>query len=97
MNSNLNEQSIVLSENGNDNVNNIIFTIKDTKLYVPVVTLSVRGNWKLPKLLSKGLVKYQFLGMNRKQKVDLDIFLNQILLESIDYLFYSLFKPRCCF
>ena len=45
----------VLSANGNDNVNNIIFTIKDTKLYVPVVTLSVKGNWKLSKLLSKGL------------------------------------------
>ena len=43
----------VLSAAGNDNVNdddsNNIFTIK-----VPVVTLSARGNQKLPKLLSKG-------------------------------------------
>ena len=31
--------------NGNDNNN--IFIIKDTALYVPVVTLSVRGNQKL--------------------------------------------------
>ena len=39
--------------NHNDNANNIIFTIKDTKLYVPVVTLSARDNKKLSKLLSK--------------------------------------------
>ena len=38
--------------NGNDNDNNIIFT-KDTKLYVPVVTLSARDNHQLSKLLSK--------------------------------------------
>ena len=37
--------------NGNDD--NIIFTIKDTKVYVPVVTLSARDNWKLTKLLRK--------------------------------------------
>ena len=30
-----------------------IFTIKDTRLYVPVVTLSARGNQKLSKFLSK--------------------------------------------
>ena len=42
--------------NNNDNYddNNIIFTIKDTKLFVPVVTLSARSNQKLSKLLSKG-------------------------------------------
>ena len=33
---------------------NIIFTIKDTKLYVPVVTLSVKDTQKLLKHLSKG-------------------------------------------
>ena len=48
----------VLSAAGNDSANgnddNIIFTIKDTKLYVPVVTLSARNNQKLTKLLSKG-------------------------------------------
>ena len=32
----------------------IIFTIKDTKLYIPVVTLSARDNQKLSKFLSKG-------------------------------------------
>ena len=40
--------------NGNYNDNNIIFTIKDAKLYVPVVTLLPRDNQKLSKLLSKG-------------------------------------------
>ena len=38
----------------NDNANKIIFTIKDTKLYVPVVTLAARYNQKLSKLLSNG-------------------------------------------
>ena len=33
---------------------NIIFTIKYTKLYVPVVTLSAKDNQKLSKLLSEG-------------------------------------------
>ena len=49
----------VLSAAGTDNINNtnsnnINFTMKDTKLYVPVVILSVRDNQKLLKLLSKG-------------------------------------------
>ena len=38
----------------NDNANNITFTIKGTKLYLPVVTLSARDNKRLKKLLSKG-------------------------------------------
>ena len=40
--------------NEDANVDNVIFIIKDTKLYVPVVTLSARYNQKLSKLLSKG-------------------------------------------
>ena len=48
----------VLSAAGNDNVNdkdtNIIFNIKDTNLYVPVVTLTATDNQKLLKLLSNG-------------------------------------------
>ena len=43
--------------NGNNGDNNIILTIKDTKLYVPVVTSSTRDNQKLSKLLSKGFKK----------------------------------------
>ena len=41
------------ADNNNANSNNIIFAIKDTKLYVPVVTLSVRDDQKLSNLLSK--------------------------------------------
>ena len=50
----------ILSAAANDNINsnvndnNIIFTIKDTQIYVPVVTLSARDNQNLSKLLSKG-------------------------------------------
>ena len=49
----------VLLIGGNDNLNyidsdRIVFTIKDTKLYVLVVTLSARDNPKLTKLLSEG-------------------------------------------
>ena len=43
-----------LNVNGNNDGNNIIFTIKDTKLYDPVVTLPARDNQKLSKRLSKG-------------------------------------------
>ena len=103
------------TEIANDaNGNRPIFTIKDTTLYFPVVTFSVRDHQKLSKSLSKGFErslywnKYKkksdirnttnkfrcFIGMNSKQKViikiqqtNLDAFLNQILLESIDYLF----------
>ena len=34
------------ADNTNANLNNIIFTIKDAKLYVSVVTLSARENKK---------------------------------------------------
>ena len=47
----------VLAATGDDNTeadpNNVIFTIKGTKCYVPVITLSQRDNQKLSKLLSK--------------------------------------------
>ena len=41
----------VLSVDDNVNGNNISFTIKETKLYVPVVTLTAWDNQKLSKLL----------------------------------------------
>ena len=43
--------------NNNSNGNNIIFTIKGTKLCVPVETSSARDNQKLSKLLSKQFEK----------------------------------------
>ena len=40
--------SVAANENANNNnADNIIFTIKDTKLYVPVINLSARKNQKL--------------------------------------------------
>ena len=83
------------ADNVNDNANgkDVIFTIKDTQLYVPVVALSARDNLKLRKFLAKDLPG-QFIGMNIKQKEiiklqqrNLDIFSNQTLLELIDCLF----------
>ena len=35
------------NDNDSNNANNIIFTIKDTELHVPVVTLSAKDNQKL--------------------------------------------------
>ena len=49
------------ADNTNTNPNNIIFTIKHTKLYVPVVTLSARDNEKLSKHLSKGFERSVYL------------------------------------
>ena len=87
----------VLPAAGNDNtsanLDNIIFTIKDTKLYVPVVTVQQKTIENYQNFLAMDL-KDQFIGMNIKQKViikiqqmHIDIFSNQILLESIDYLY----------
>ena len=83
----------VCSESGNDNTNvnpnNIIFTIKNTNLYVPVVTLSAKDNQKLSTLLSKGFEGIVYLKIENKikiQKMHIDTFSNQIFLESIYYL-----------
>ena len=47
------------------NSDNKMFTIKDTKLYVPVVTLSARNNQKSSNFLVKQL-KDQFIELNVK-------------------------------
>ena len=46
--------SATVAENANGNPNSIIFTIKDTKLYVPVVNLLGKDNQKLSRILRKG-------------------------------------------
>ena len=56
------------TENADANSNNIIFTIKNTKLYVTVITLSTKDNEKLSKLRVKGFQRSVY-GMNMKQKV----------------------------
>ena len=79
--------------NGNNDDNNIIFTIEDTKLYVPIVTLSAKDNQKLSKLLSKGSERSVYWNENKiksdnkTRTNEFTFFLNQTLLESIDYLF----------
>ena len=52
------KESLAIAANDKDDANydNIIFTIKDTKLLIPAVTLPVKDNQKLSKLLSKGFV-----------------------------------------
>ena len=54
--------SVLVNENNNANVdsNNTIFAIKDTKLYVPVISLSAKDNQKLSKLLSKGFERLMY-------------------------------------
>ena len=50
--------AVFLSANSNDHTaadpKNIIFAIKNKKVYVPAATLSAKDNKKLTKLLSKG-------------------------------------------
>ena len=58
MNWNLNGPGIVFSadgaDNNNANSNNITFTIKGKKIYVPVLNVSTKDNQKLSKLISIG-------------------------------------------
>ena len=55
--------------NDDANADNIIFTIKDTKLYVPTVTLSAKDNQKLLKFLSKGFERSVYWN-KYKTKID---------------------------
>ena len=77
--------SVADSDNDNANCTVIISTIKDTKLYVPVITLSARDNEKLSKFIGFERSIKQKLRIKVRQ-INKDNFLNQTLL--IDYLFY---------
>lgn len=65
----------VLSVFGVDNADNnddtdsqiIIFTIKDTRLYTPVVTLTEKDNQKLLKCRSKGFERSVFCNEYKKE------------------------------
>ena len=79
----------------NTNSNNIIFIIKGTKLYLPVVNLSTRDNQNYQNFLAEDF-KDQFIGMNIKQKVkmkiqqmNIDIFSNEIWVNRLFVLVYS--------
>ena len=81
--------TVTVNNNTNENHDRIIFTVKDTKLYFPVVTLSANDNRELLKLGNKWLSKDlqdQYVGMNVKAKVrikiqqtSIEIFSNQTL------------------
>ena len=49
------------------NSSHIVFSIKDRKLYSPLVTLSAKGNQKLSKLLSKGFERSLHCSENKKK------------------------------
>ena len=85
---------------GNDEDDNIIFTIEDTKLYVPVVTSSARDNQNLSKLLSKWFERSVYWNEFKTEKDNKNM-LNKLryFLESnfvgVNRLCFNLFKPRC--
>ena len=73
------------ADNHDSNPNNFISTLKDTKLFVPVVALSTKDNQRLTKLLSKGFER----SVNVKQKLRvkrwpmiMDILSNETFLSS---------------
>ena len=78
------------------NSNNIIFTLKDTELYVSVVTLSKKKKKAIKNYQNSSAkeLKDLYCGMNIKQKVKIKIqhmcigiFLNQTLWKLTDCLF----------
>ena len=82
------------NDNANSNPNNIVFTIKETKLYVPAVTLSAKDTTKNYQNFIVKDLKDQSIGMNIKQKVrikirqmNIDIFSNKFFFEFVDYFF----------
>ena len=56
------------TENDDANSDHIIFTVRDTEIYVLVGALSTKDNQKLSKLFSKGL-KDHCIGINIKRKM----------------------------
>ena len=82
------------NDNANDNANNIIFSIKDTKLYVPFVTLSTRDNKKLPKIFSKGIFvcwnEYDTKSENKKTTKEYRYFLESNFI-GVNRLFFLVY------
>ena len=60
------------TDNNDANRNNIIFTIKDTDLYVPVVNLSRKGNQKLSKILSNGFARSVYRNECKRKRENKD-------------------------
>ena len=73
--------------NDDSNFNNIIISIKDTKFYVPALTISPNDNRKVTKLPSKRFERSVYWNeyktkkkvITKIQQMSLDIFSNQTL------------------
>ena len=80
--------------NNDTNSEKIIFTIKETKQYVPVVTLSTKDNKKLSKLVSQRFKRtvyckeYKIKIRIEIRQINTDFFSNQTLLKLISYLLW---------
>ena len=84
--------AVIDNANGNNDDNNITFTIKGTELYVSVVTLPARANQKLSKCIFKRFERsvywneYKTKSENKNTKNNIDVLSYHTLLESIKYL-----------
>ena len=76
----------------NANANNIIFSIKDTKLFVPVVTLLARENQEISKLLSKGF-EYKTKSENKNSANEYRYFLESNFV-GVDRLFVLVYSNK---
>ena len=88
-------------DNTNANDNNVIFTIKDTKLYVPVITLLVKNNQKVSKRLSNAFERslfwneYKIKSMNKNTTKEYRYFLESNFVEEVNRsLCFDLFKRK---
>ena len=97
----------VLSAGGNNNTNanpnSIIFTSKDTKLYVSVITLSVGDNQKLSKPIRKGFwrsvywINYKTKSENKHTTNEYRYFLESNFIRVNRLFAFSVFKDRWWF
>ena len=80
-------------DNDDATSNNIIFTTKNTKLYVPVVNLSAKDNQKLSTLFSKGFERsvyrniYETKSENKNMKNESRYFLKSNFVIRVNSLF----------
>ena len=84
------------AEDAGANSNNTIFTIKDTKFYVPVITLSAKDNQKLWKLLSKGFERSVY--WDEYKTKNKNIYFLESNFVRVDRLFISVYsKAKICY
>ena len=88
--------AVAVNDNTDVNLDNIIFIIKDTKLYVAVVILSAKDNQKLSKLYTKRFEKsvywdeYKTKSENKNTTNECRI----ILCRNYEIICFGLFKSR---